>query len=159
MKMQVKAFLRAIAKYIFLTARKNLKTGDRLSFCILLLNIFQFQLLYRFVYMSCFNILQILKCDSHSQFSNSQLSSRIVYLLCISELSGSISNNTDRQYIFSTNTSEIVVCLTHIPQFFCTPREQSSSEFFWCISSHQLLVAIKIQYQGKLILDFTTIVG
>ena len=110
-------------------------------------------------FMSCFNILEILKCDSHSQFSNSQFLSRIVYLLCISELSGSISNNTDRQYIFSTNTNEIVVCLTHIPQFFCTPREQSSSEFFWCISSHQLLVAIKIQYQGKLILDFTTIVG
>lgn len=64
---------------------------------------------------------------------------------------------TDRQHIISTSTIEIVIGLIRIPQSFHTPKNQSSSEFFWWSSSHQLFVAIKIQYQGKLLLDSATI--
>ena len=106
-----------------------------------LMSIFQFLLLHRFVYMPCFHIFVILDCGLHSQFSKSQLSFPSEYLLNFQKLSGSNSYNRDCKCF------QIVLRDSNrghtYPQSFPASRNPSSSEFFWCSSSHQLLLAIE----------------
>ena len=56
-----------------------------------------------------FHILEILSCNSHSQFSKSQLSSLTVYFWLLS-----------RKHMFSTSASEIMIGLTYIPNLSYT---------------------------------------
>ena len=51
------------------------------------------------------------------------------------------------QHMSSASTSEVVMCLTCILNLFLHQGILSSSEFFWCSSTHQLLLAIEPQYQ------------
>ena len=103
--------------------------------------------------MSCINILGVLNCDSHFQFSKSQLSSPTVYLSHFWELPDSISNNID--ITFSTSTSEIVIGLTRIPNLYLDLGNHLVQSF----SSPIVLTSPTVtgnrntQHLGKLLLD------
>lgn len=118
---------------------KSIKKGDRVP--NLLKIIFQFLFLHQFVYMSCFHILEFLKCNPYSPFAKSQLSIPTVHLLDFWELSDSISNNTGStsfQVVQARRDSSYMY-----PQSFPKPRNLTRSGVFWYSSSHQLLLAIE----------------
>ena len=88
-KCMLRQFLRA-AKYLFVLWSQKRRQAfheilNSFAFCNLLRNISQFLLLYRFVCVSCFHILEILNCDSLSQFSVSIIQFNQLCIYWISE--------------------------------------------------------------------------